>query len=174
MALPATATFSKMLYVMTVDLMSLKAPPMYFPFIFTSVSLVVKNSPSIFKRPINYLSCWKRGVINTYLQGQIGQDSAKFEAGKLLSAGWSILDILAAVNTKCTPHRVKTNDFLKELWMIYRHWWTTWTWMNISKFPNADPESVHMVHHGPNFSYFWLLLILPFNPITLTPYFLLR
>lgn len=43
LALPATATVSKMLYVMTMDLKSLKAPPMYFPFIFTSVSLVVKK-----------------------------------------------------------------------------------------------------------------------------------
>lgn len=32
-----------MLYEMRMDFMSLKTPPMYFPFIFTAVSLVVKD-----------------------------------------------------------------------------------------------------------------------------------
>ena len=42
LAPPTTTAFNKMLYVMRMDFLSLKTLPMYFPFIFISVSLVVK------------------------------------------------------------------------------------------------------------------------------------
>ncbi|KAI5278314.1 Centrosomal Protein Of 78 Kda [Manis pentadactyla] len=53
---------------------------------------------------------------------QIDQHSERCRASKLPSAGSFILNILASMNDKWTPHSEEANDFLEGLWMIYKNW----------------------------------------------------
>lgn len=109
-----------------------KAPPVYWPFIFNSVSLVVKDVTLYFQDAYKFPDLLKnRGAED---------ESTKTDWSGLHKVSEQvkfIKDMLAAMNDKGTPHRVETSDFLKShRWSIgigqpYRwlhgteHWWVS-------------------------------------------------